>query len=56
LIGVIEKLQILLSVVAVPVRVAEKASYTREDLTELEVEIRKLNSSIAQNEYICNSR
>ena len=34
----------------------EGARYTREDLVQLEAELRKLNSSIVQNEYICSTR
>jgi hypothetical protein len=34
----------------------ESASYTLEDIKELEKTIKDLCSSIAQNEYMCNSR
>jgi hypothetical protein len=34
----------------------EGASYTLEDIKELEKTIKDLCSSIAQNEYMCNSR
>jgi hypothetical protein len=36
--------------------VAESPQYSRDDLVELESQIRKLSSTIAQNEYMCNTR